>query len=183
MDIIKENYFNQVKDILNRIIYTHKTHEKMADFYYKKYQIWSIAQVVTDSFTFSGIFLLITQLLPRFQNIIGIFSIILSFAATLISVRNRTFDDKNNYIIHNKTAKNLLELREKYQSFLIDISNDQLTIDEIKTKRKKLQKKLNTVYKYAPKTTKNAYTKACKALDEDEKLKCTKEDEENITQC
>ena len=77
---------------------------------------------------------------------------------------------------HIDMINKLWDIRESYLSLLVDMKINSIEIKEIKSKRDKLQERLNKVYEAGPRTNSKAYKKASVALKINEDM--TLHDEE-----
>ncbi len=153
---------SQIRECFGRVVFTHKTHEKSSDIYaeqLKKLKLFEIAlSALTTSSLLSSVF--------GEQKIGTIIGAILSTIILGLTIYTKDYDLGQIAKSHAEAANKLWNVRELYISLLADIKSNNLTIDQIKSKRDKLQESLNVIYQNAPRTNYNAYEKASKALNE-----------------
>lgn len=154
----------QIRNDFGCVVYTHKTHEKMADIYEKKSNYYKIAQIsiaaIILASSISSFFLKNTTV-----KIIGI---ILSSISLYISTYVKNFDLDGLAQAHKNTAVELWVIRGSYFSLLTDIRSEKLTYDEAAKKRDHLQKKLGDIYTSSRRTNEKSYNQAKNALKNNE---------------
>ncbi|MEX5258469.1 SLATT domain-containing protein [Kocuria arenosa] len=159
----------QMREAYGRAAYTHKTHEKQADLSFQSHrrqQRLLIALTVVSSGTF------LASLLGLFLNDWGA-ALGTSFIALLVSAINlgtKTFKYGEETQKHRDVAARIWNLRESYQSLIVDVQSAAITVDEARARRDSLQQEAFEIYGDAPRTTPKAYAKAQKALKENEDL-------------
>lgn len=155
---------DQVRECFGCVVYTHKTHEKMADRCSKTLRCFKMMQIVISAVTASGAFSLI------FVDgiILKIVTAVLSILSLIVSGYMKGFDPGGTAQKHRDAAANLWPIRESYLSLLTDLRMQRLSEDEGARIRDELQKKLAVIYKSAPQTNGKAYADAQKALKQDE---------------
>lgn len=160
------NYYETLNDTVRNtfagIVWTHKIHEKQADIYYKKLEIMKTAGIITSSLTCTGIFS--TIFVDQFW--VKIASGLLSLVSTATNLYLK-YNDLNALVqSHKKTAVELLELREEFESLLMHIKNPaNHSIADLEKIYDKLKNKKNSIYKDAPITTNKAVKLAKQALN------------------
>ncbi len=159
----------QVREAYGRAAYTHKTHEKQADLCFQSHrrqQRLLIGLTVVSSGTFLA-------------SLAGLFldeswaALVTSFIALLVSAINlgtKTFKYGEETQKHRDIAAKVWNLRESYQSLIVDLRSAAITIDEGRAQRDRLQQEALEIYGDAPRTTPTAYALAQKALQENEDL-------------
>ncbi|MFL4356302.1 SLATT domain-containing protein [Streptococcus uberis] len=161
-DDMRKRLMKQIVEQHGKIVYSITTNEKEIGqilFWKKVRQIISIIlSAITVSPAFSSLF--DNNLFWNFFSAIaGIILLCLS------SYNLRT--DSDSILIELKTsADSLWEIREKYVSLLIDF--DAFEIEQIRNKRDELVRATADVYKKRPKTSQRAYSKAQKAIQDEE---------------
>lgn len=161
-----QNYYETLNDNVRNtfagVVWTHKIHEKQADIYYKKHEIIKTTGIITASLTCTGVFstIFVDQFWVKIAS--GLLSLI-STATNLYLKHN----DLNILIQrHKKTAVELLELRDEFESLLMHIKNPaNHSISDLEKTYDKLKIKKNSIYKNAPITTKKAVKLAKRALN------------------
>lgn len=151
---------DQIRECFGRVVYTHKTHEKMADLCGDKLRWFKIGQIVVSALTASGVF----TMLFYDPMTLKIVNAVLAIFALLISNYMKGFDPGGTAQKHRDTAANIWPIRESYLSLLTDLRTGRIDANMAAKVRDDLQAKLAAIYKGAPQTTFKAYTKAQDAL-------------------
>ncbi|KQT24155.1 hypothetical protein ASG22_09065 [Chryseobacterium sp. Leaf405] len=160
---------SQIREIYGRVVYTHKTHEKCADVLKERSDCLKIAEIVLSALTTTTILVLIFGEGKIFQFVAALFSTLL-LCLTLYS------KDYNLLALaekHKQAALNILEIREKLLSLLVDIKIGNIDIVTLQETRNELNGQLVNTYRGAPKTINKAYKIASKALQENEEFTFT----------
>ena len=153
----------QIRDCFGRVAWSHKTHEKQAD-YYEKWNCrltWGKI-IVTALASAGGILWLVTE---------SWWSVASCTLSTLLLLINLIFENRNYAILsqkHRDTAAQLWNIREGYLSLLTNIRSQSADIEEIQKRRDELQEKLFAVYLSAQRTSGKAYIEASNALHGEE---------------
>lgn len=161
----------QLRESFGHIVYSHKTHEKMADIYHRVDRCVKRWQLILSVVVTSGIVVTIGFEICGQDNMwIKIISAIVSFTLVLLT----TFMRNSNYAQltqqHKEIAADLWLLREKYLCLLADYEAGLATEQEAIKRRDKINDELSAIYKNAPRTTNRAYNKAKIALKENEEM-------------
>lgn len=149
LDGIKHTYW--------KLVYSHKTHEKAAE---NETKISFRVNIINIALLSSVVLLWVAQLVitNRFFQII---SWIISFLALLIGVYMYAYNHEKKSEWHKTTAKQLLQMREKYMYFVNDIEAWLYTdIQELKLQRDILWNDLSKIYELAPQTSEENYNNA-----------------------
>lgn len=157
---------SQIREIYGRVVYTHKTHEKCADVLKERNDCLKITEIVLSALTTTSILVLIFGDGKIFQFVAALFSTLL-LCLTLYS------KDYNLLALaekHKQAALDILEIREKFLSLLVDIRIGNVDIVTLQETRDKLNEQLVNTYRGAPKTINKAYEIASKALQENEEF-------------
>lgn len=157
---------SQIREIYGRVVYTHKTHEKCADVLKERSDYIKFAEIFLSAATTTSILVVVFGDGKTFQFIAALFSTIL-LGLTLYS------KDFNLLAIaekHKHAALNILEIREKLLSLLVDIKIGNKEISQLQQIRDQLNEELVNTYRGAPKTINKAYQIASKALKENEEF-------------
>ena len=151
---------DQVRECFGRVVYTHKTHEKMADNCSEVLRRYKIGQIAIAALTASG------ALSVVFVDMLWlkIVTAILSIATLWISGYMKGFDPGGTAQKHRDAAASLWAIRESYLSLLTDIRMRLITDQQAIKRRDELQAKLAAIYKGAPQTNSKAYGQAQYAL-------------------
>lgn len=157
---------SQIREIYGRVVYTHKTHEKCAD----------VLKVRSDYMKFAEIFLsaaTTTSILVIFFGDGKVFQFLAAFFSTILLGLTLYSKDFNLLAIaekHKQAALDILEIREKLLSLLVDIRIGNKDIEQLQLTRDELNEQLVNTYRGAPKTINKAYEIASKALKENEEF-------------
>ncbi len=157
---------SQIREIYGRVVYTHKTHEKCADVLKDRSDILKLAEILLSAATTTSILVVLLGDGKIFQFIAALCSTIL-LGLTLYS------KDFNLLAIaekHKQAALNILEIREKLFSLLVDIHIDNKKVEELQQLRDDLNEQLVNTYRGAPKTINKAYQIASEALQKNEEF-------------
>jgi hypothetical protein len=165
IQIIKQ----QIRECFGRVTYTHKTHEKCADIYLETLNSIKNWQIFLAAVTTGSVF---ADLLNLFN--LGFEAKVISGLSALVLLVLNAYSKSYNLgefvQMHRDTAIQIWKLREEYLSLLTDIEIGILNINQIVAKRDILQNNLELVYKSAPPTFADAYTRAQEALKIKEEL-------------
>ena len=157
---------SQIREIYGRVVYTHKTHEKCADVLKLRSDYMKFAEIFLSAATTTSILVVLFGDGKVFQFLAAFFSTIL-LGLTLYS------KDFNLLAIaekHKQAALDILEIREKLLSLLVDIRIGNKDIGQLQQTRDELNEQLVNTYRGAPKTINKAYENASKALKENEEF-------------
>jgi hypothetical protein len=145
---------DQIREFYGRVIYTHKTHESMAERASCKLGTYKIAQIVLTAFTSSGAvgILLIDEFWLKFGTAA------VSFLTLFMSAYMKNFDLGGIAQAHREMASKLWNVRECYLSLLTDLPT--MHRDEAVAQRDELQTMLAALYQSAPQTNRKAYKEA-----------------------
>ena len=160
---------SQIREIYGRVVYTHKTHEKCADVLKSRSDRLKFAEIILSAATTTSILVVVFGEGKTFNFLAAFFSTIL-LGLTLYT------KDFNLLAIaekHKQAALNILEVREKLLSLLVDIRIGNKEISLLQHVRDELNVRLINSYRGAPKTINKAYEIASKALQEKEEFTFT----------
>ena len=157
MDTLLED---QIRECFGRVVYTHKTHEKMADLCAGTLRRFKIAQIILSALATCGVMslFLIDDLVPK------ILTALLSFANLIVAGYMKGFDPGGTAQKHRDAAALLWGVRESYQSLLTDLVRGALSATDATTRRDELQAAVARIYQGAPHTNNKAYQTAQQAL-------------------
>lgn len=156
----------QLRECLGRVVYTHKTHEKMADKCAATLRHLKIFQIVMSALTTSGAVIAAT-FGPDWAKIV---TAILSLLTLFLSGYMKGFDPGGTAQKHRDAAARIWPIRESYLSLLTDLKAGAISYEKASERRDELQEKLSVIYKAAPQTDAKAYAAAQKALKFNEEL-------------
>lgn len=159
-----ESIEEQVRECFGRVVYTHKTHEKMADQLSAKLNGFKVAQISLASITSGGLIGVVFSNAFWLELVTAGVAVLTAFVSTYM----KNYDLGGLAQQHRDTAAKIWPLRESYFSLLTDLAR--LKYDEIATRRDGLQEALAAIYASAPQTNARAYAAAQKALKHKEEL-------------
>ncbi len=162
---------SQIRECFGRVAYSHKTHEKQADIFIFRNNLFKWIQICLSVVTTGTLFPTLLEICPEAKFWLTLISAILVtiLAGINLYLKNFNYDSKAQQ--HHDTAVQLWNIRESYLSLITDLTIDTFTdVDQIRKNRDILQKQLSDIYKNAPRTTEKAYLKAQKALKLNEDL-------------
>jgi hypothetical protein len=157
---------SQIREIYGRVVYTHKTHEKCADVLKERNDCLKIMEIILSALTTTSILVVIFGEGIFFQFLAALFSTTL-LCLTLYS------KDYNLLALaekHKQAALDILEVREKLLSLLVDIRIGNKDVSDYQVERNKLNEQLVNTSRGAPKTINKAYKIASKALQKNEEF-------------
>lgn len=158
--VTAETLLDQVRQQFGRVVYTHKTHEKDRERYTRLGTAFKWVNVVLGALTLGGI--VSTLLDPGAAQLIATAGLgTLNVATMLVQL---SFDPLKEASLHREAAKQLLVVRNAYESLIADLVGGDLSIDEARTRRDQLEGRTQEAYRYAPDTSRSAYQHAQKAL-------------------
>lgn len=165
----REVLVDQVRHAFGRAAYTQKTQEKQADQCYAKHrrQQWFLIVLTAVS---SGAF--VTSLTGWFLST-EMGAVVTSFIAVLVSgatLATKNFTYGEDMQKHRDTASRLWDIRESYISLLVDLQSGAASPSDGRSRRDDLQARAYKVYSDAPRTTRDAYQSAQKAIQEEEEM-------------
>ncbi|MDE2239878.1 MAG: SLATT domain-containing protein [Rhodospirillales bacterium] len=154
----------QLRECFGRVIYTHKTHSKMADRCAATLTRVKITQIVLSALTASGTVGLV------FTNAftLKIATALISLLTVAISSYMKGFDPGATAQKHRDAAADMWPIRESYLSLLSDLAAGDTDLAQVRERRDDLQEKLAAIYRGAPHTTGAAYVEAQEALQKNE---------------
>lgn len=158
----KEKLRRQISDACGKVVYSYTTQLYQAGIDVEtsnKYKRW---QIILSAITSAGFFTTVLTGWPCLNWVNAIASTVLLGLSTYIT--STDLDTKAQKYI--QVANRLWIIRERYIALLTDIQN--LEIIEIIKERDRLTNDVAEVYAVAPLTSEKAYSKAKKALKENE---------------
>ena len=156
----------QLRECYGRVVYTHKTQEKMADILqeqqkkFKNRQIW-LSVIITGGI-FSSVFEL--PILQEYKLYSGLFLAALSAYHLFLNSYLKEYDLGMIAQKHRQAASGIWLIRERYLSLLTDLRMEERQIEDIILTRDTLLEQLHSIYQGAPSTNFEAYEKARDAL-------------------
>ena len=151
---------DQIRECFGRVVYTHKTHERMADNCAEKLNRFKTVQIVLTAVTSTGaVGVVVTN-----ETWLEIATVLVSFLTLFVTTYLKNFDLGSTAQKHRDAAAKLWNVRECYLSLLTDLP----TLDRpaAAARRDELQTMLAALYQAAPQTDGKAYSEAQKRLQE-----------------
>lgn len=167
---------SQIREMYGRTAYSHKTHEKDADDYFRRSSNLKLAQILLSAIT-TGSLLLAIFGDNHWATVMGA---ILSTALLALSAYTKDYDFAKIAQSHADVATQLWSVREDYLSLLTEIADGLILDDQILERRNHLQQRLKEIYIGSPRTSSKAYQAAQAALKRDEELTFTAEEIDNL---
>jgi hypothetical protein len=155
----------QLREMYGRSAYTHKTHEKMADQYIRRYKFIKVTEIVLSAVASSS-FLLALLGDSHTGTLVG------SIVSTILLGLTLYFKEAGlteKAQAHTEVASKLWAIREALLSLLVDVE-DAGAAEPIRARRNELNASLEAIYRVAPRTNNKAYCAAQKALKQAEEL-------------
>ena len=155
---------SQIRECFGRVVYTHKTHSKMADRAARTLKWLKLAQIGLSSLTATG------TIGVLFSNSfeLRIATAIVSLGTVGLTSYMKGFDPGGVAQKHRDTAADIWPVRESYLSLLTDLRSQDTDREALRKRRDELQDTLAAIYKGAPHTDSRAYGEAQKALKKNE---------------
>jgi hypothetical protein len=154
----------QIRECFGRVIYTHKTHSKMADRKATTLRRLKLAQIALSSLTASGA----VSIIFSDQFSLKLATALISFGAVTLTAYMKGFDPGAEAQKHRDAAADIWPIRESYLSLLADIVSGDQELDKLRERRDTLQSSLAAIHKGAPHTDGDAYADAQVALKKNE---------------
>ncbi len=155
----------QLREMYGRAAYTHKTHEKMADGYIRRYQLVKGAEIFLSAVT-AGSLLVSVFGDSKAGVIVGAVLSTVLLALTLYFKEAALGEQAQK---HSVVASKLWGVREALLSLLIDM-HDGRNVEDVRQTRDQLNRVLEDIYKSAPRTDSDAYAAAQRALKQEQEL-------------
>jgi hypothetical protein len=154
-----------------RAAYTHKTHEKMADGYIRRYRLIKTVEIGLSALA-AGSLLIAVFGDSRAGTIVGAVLSTVLLGLTLY-FKEATLGEQAQK--HTVVGSKLWGVRETLLSLLVDM-HDGRAVEDVRAERDRLNAILEDVYKGAPRTDGKAYATAQRALKSDQELFFTDEE-------
>ncbi len=156
---------DQLREMYGRAAYTHKTHEKMADGYIRRYRAIKTIEIWLSALA-AGSLLIAVFGESRCGTVVGAVLSTILLGLTLYFKEASLGEQAQK---HTTVGSKLWGVREALLSLLVDM-HDGRSLDEVRVERDRLNQTLEGIYKSAPRTDGKAYAAAQKALKADEEL-------------
>lgn len=158
---------DQIRECYGRVVYTHKTHERMADRCADTLRVYKLSQIVLSALTTAGA----VGVVVRDETWIEIATAVVSFATLFVAAYLKDVDPGAIAQKHRDAATKLWNIRECYLSLLTDLPR--LPHEAAIERRDELQAMLAAVYAGSPQTNGKAYQEAQNRLKNMEDLTFT----------
>ncbi len=158
---------DQIRECYGRVVYTHKTHERMADRCADTLRVYKLSQIVLSALTTAGA----VGVVVRDETWIEIATAVVSFATLFVAAYLKDVDPGAIAQKHRDAAAKLWNIRECYLSLLTDLAR--LPHEAAIERRDELQAMLAAVYAGSPQTNGKAYQEAQNRLKNMEDLTFT----------
>ncbi|MEM7288784.1 MAG: SLATT domain-containing protein [Pseudomonadota bacterium] len=145
---------DQIRECFGRVVYTHKTHERMADRCSTTLARYKLVQIALTALTSAGAIGVVFGDEFWIEVATVICSVVTVFASTYL----KNFDPGGAAQQHRDAAAQLWNVRECYFSLLTDLPK--LTREDAIAQRDELQASLAALYLSAPRTNGKAYKEA-----------------------
>lgn len=156
---------SQLREMYGRAAYTHKTHEKMADGYIRRYRVIKTVEISLSAAAASSLLLAVFGD-SKAGTIVGAVLTTILLGITLYFKEASLGEQAQK---HTVVASKLWGVREALLSLLVDM-NDARALEEVRDERDRLNERLEEIYKGAPRTDVTAYSRAQTALKNAEEL-------------
>ena len=155
---------DQIRECFGRVVYTHKTHERMADNCTRRLNRYKVGQIILTALTSTGV----VGMVVTNQAWLETATVLVSFLTLFVATYLKNFDLGSTAQKHRDAAAKLWNVRECYLSLLTDLPalGRQAAVE----RRDELQAMLAALYQSAPQTDGKAYIEAQKRLQKMEDL-------------
>lgn len=161
---------DQIRECYGRVVYTHKTHLRMADICAARLKRFKLIQIILTAVTSSGaVGVVFTN-----ETWVEWATVAVSFLTLFVSAYLKNFDPGSTAQKHRDAAAKLWNVRECYLSLLTDLPtlDRKLAVE----RRDELQRMLAALYEAAPQTDGKAYSEAQKRLQKKEDMTFSEEE-------
>ena len=155
----------QLREMYGRAAYTHKTHEKMADGYIRRYRLIKLVEIGLSALA-AGSLLIAVFGDSRIGTVVGAALSTILLGLTLY-FKEATLGEQAQK--HTVVSSKLWGVREALLSLLVDM-HDGRAVEEVRAERDRLNALLEDIYKSVPRTDGRAYAAAQRALKADQEL-------------
>jgi hypothetical protein len=166
LDAQRKALIAHLRECFGRVVYTHKTHEKMADGCSTKQRRLKWAQIAIAAATASGASLSVFLDGGAVKAITAVAAI----ASLVLNGYAKDIDPGASAQKHREAAADIWNLRESYLNLLTDAAAPEIPLEVLRSRRDQLQASLHAVYRRAPHTDDVAYAKAQRSLKVNEDM-------------
>lgn len=153
----------QLKEIYNKIVWTHKIQEKAADVNLANHKNIKLFQIIVSAATTGT---LLASIFGKSESG-AIVSAVMSAVVFGLEAYTKDIDFSQKSNQHAKTADALRSIREDYLSLLTDMKSIEMSYEQIVERRDQLKLRHDEILSTAPRTGNLAYRRAAKALNVD----------------
>jgi hypothetical protein len=161
---------DQIRECYGRVVYTHKTHERMAERSAQVLHRFKWAQIILSALTSAGA----VGVVVRDEFWIELATAIVSFLTLLVAAYLKNFEPGATAQKHRDAAAKLWNVRECYLSLLTDLPK--IPHEAAVERRNELQAMLAALYVSAPQTDGKAYEEAQSRLKNMEDMTFSQEE-------
>lgn len=161
---------DQLRECYGRVVYTHKTHERMADRFSATLSRYKLTQITLTALTSAGA----VGVVVTGEAWTEVATVVVSFLNLFISTYLKNFDPGATAQKHRDAAAKLWNVRECYLSLLTDLPK--VSREAAVERRDELQEVLAALYIGAPQTDGLAYSEAQDRLKNMEDMTFTNEE-------
>ena len=163
-DNSKTQLEDQIRECYGRVVYNHKTHEKMAAQCAIRMLQYKMGQIIVTALTSSGAVGVVV--FDDFR--LKLATAMLSCLSLFIAAYMKNFDPGGTAQKHRDAASKLWGVRESYFSLITDLAV--LKPEDARERRDTLQEQLEPIYASSPQTDAKAFSAAQDALKNNEEL-------------
>lgn len=166
MDADREAFDAQIRENYGRIVYTHKTHEVIADRYDGQQKRIKLGQIVLAAVT------TISATGTVFSDEVWVpyFTVVVAAIMTFLSGYAKDIDPGSSAQRHREVAADIWAVREQYLGLITDTQDLNIPLEGLRSRRDELQAKQHEIYRTAPHTDRKAYEKAQNMLKNKEDM-------------
>lgn len=155
-----------IREKYGRVVYAHKTHEKERERQSRLSVISKWINIGLGAITLGGLVAALTNT--------ATWGLLLSVVVGTLNVgymlAQLSFDPLRRAFLHRAAAKQLLAVRDGYQTLIADLEGGFVKPNDARDKRDELDLLAQEAYRLAPDTSNSAYKQARKGLKENEEL-------------
>lgn len=166
MDADREAFDAQIRENYGRIVYTHKTHEVMADRYdgqQKRIKLWQILLAAGTTISATGTVFSDAVWVPYFTVLVAVIT-------TFLSGYAKDIDPGTSAQRHREVAADIWAVREQYLGLITDIQDPSIPLEDLRIRRDDLRARQHEIYRTAPHTDRKAYEMAQNRLKNKEDM-------------
>ncbi|MGN7878430.1 SLATT domain-containing protein [Ensifer sp. 22460] len=167
LDPERFGFESQIRECYGRCAYTHKTHEKMAEALSLRQARGKWANIIVSALVTIGA---VGVVFDKGSIFAKYATALLSVSSLILNAFFKNMDPGALAQRHREAASDIWNIREAYLSLLTDIFDASIPLEQLRSRRDKLQASLHKIYHGAPHTNGKAYGKAQNALKNNEDL-------------